>query len=390
MVKEEYFFSLELFPSLGSVMFWSRQIQKIQELWYLFYTLKGLNQILEELTSCKVSTMNDILSFIKGVDREYFEAIIVKLDSFYPELEKRLQEASVQSQCKLCYFVFDSNPPLSELIVESMQKELTSGIANNIREALPPLNGIRKIITLEEFFASFWISDWENIIKNSSTFDSIYNLLCNDFKKWELDNVTKNLAEALLKMDTKCLITQKGASTYRLYGVIKRAQELGLDVKPLVSGIIQSDVYTLRELFLIQKRREVEGHEEPRSAFLFGLNGITSMAEELELKVDLLIENLSKFTTAELKDLFLHCDLEVINQFLSQPATQNPSSCLNIIKKVGDNVWSDLISSFLSNHEQDIETEIKQVYRLFWNIYRYNKSSAKRISERTRHPFVRI
>jgi len=384
MVEKNYFFSLSLFPLLSEVTIWMGQTQKIQDILY-YIKGKGINKILRELSRYKISIINSILSEIYKIDRRYVEIIEKDLDKFYHNLEKSLQMASITTQCELCFRVSFVNLPLSKTIIDNIQKELKSGTANKISKALPALNGISKVITLRDFFASFQVSDWEIIIKNSTTFDSIYHLLCENLKRWEIDNAASNLAEALLKMDIQYLITQKGCSTYRLYGIIDRAKKLGLDVLPLVNCIIQSDVQILRELFLTQKKRDAEGiHEEPISAFLLGINGITDIAEkDLELSVALLIENLSKLSEEELNELFSQHDLKIINYFLSKPATQNILSCLRIIRKIDDSTWSQLITSSLLNYKQEKE----QAFWLLWNIYRYDKSITKNIVKINKHLF---
>lgn len=268
--------------------------------------------------------------------------------------------------------------PFSRLILKIIEDKLKSGTASNVKRNLPFLNGIHKIITLEEFFATFRVSSWKQIISNSSTFDSIYHLLCDVFKKWKLENAAKNLGKALIEIGTEFLIMQKHASAYRLYGIIRRIRELGLDIRPLVEGVIRSDVDTLRQLFLIQKsRQEKLMHGEPTGAFLFGLSGIRKIAEEIHLRESSLIKNISNFTEAELKELFCnYCDEKVANFFLSKTATQDPLSCLRIIEKVGSDTWAHIITSALSDYRR-----MNQAFWLLWNIYRYDKPLARQIAQ---------
>jgi len=386
MVEKELFFSLAYFPVISQAMIEHKHREK--EIWSCIKN-KGLNWIMSEIFLCKISALTKLLLIIKRLERELFEMTVYELNKVPQKLEKNLQEASIKSLCWLCYIVFFAYPesewgPLSRLILKIIEDKLKSGTANNVKHNLPFLNGIHKIITLEEFFARFQVSNWKQIVSNSPTFDSIYHLLCDVSKKWKLESAAKNLGKALIEIGTEFLIMRKEASAYRLYGAVKRIRELGLDIRPLVEGVIESDVNTLRQLFLIQKsRQEKLMHGEPKGAFLFGLNGIWEIAKEIHLHRCLLIENISNFTEAELKELFCnYCDEKVINFFLSKTATHDPLSCLRIIEKVGGDTWAHIITSALLNYRR-----MNEAFWLLWNIYRYDKTLAKQLAQETKGEF---
>jgi hypothetical protein len=245
-------------------------------------------------------------------------------------------------------------------------------------------NLILNMVKREYFFSFFEPSHWEEIIRNSSTFDSIYRLICNKLEERRLDDITRNLTEVILQMDMDYLIDHKNPSTYRLYAIITKGGEMGLDTTHFLSEIIQLDIESLRKLFSIQKGRRMEVHGEPKGAYLLGLNGITDIARDHSIKIAPLIENLSEFKRKELRDLLLnYTDLKVINYFLSQPATQNPKSTQEIIKRAGDDVWINYLRLNLTKGTKKKEP----AFWLLWNIYRYDKEKAKLYAQSTKELF---
>ena len=380
MVEEDYFFSLSSFCYFSQFLIWAGQKQKVKEIWY-YVQRKNTDQIIREMTSLRISLVNNFLIIAKEMDQGYFDSVAKGLVP--RDLETNLQEASIESLCTLCSIVFESNPQLVASIIMTMLKRLKSASARDITRALTPLSKIQGIVTLEEFFDSFVRSDWENIITNSSTFDSICHLLCEGFKKRGVYRASRNLAETLLSFGMEYLMTEKEGSLYRLYHIITRVNELSLDVTPFVNWVIQLDVNMLRNLIFIQKQRDAEGwHEEPRSSFLLGLNGIAQIAQKRGLKTSSLIRNIGQLETDRLVDLFSDCDLKVVNFFFSQIAQEDPASCAKIVEK-GSSIWSDLVNSTLSEESQGKE----QAYWFLWNIYRYNKYTAMNIAQNAKHLF---
>jgi len=402
MVQKEHFVTLESLTMILRLLRELRQEPKADDVW--FYVLrKTPQQTAEQLSTCPVQTISDFLLLAKGLDLTYFDAVGGALSLWLTNLEKTLQRASVANCCRLCHIVFDAyekerstadsgriahlvssggldtRTQVAWFILDVIEKRIKSGSARNVTRSLPPLNGIRSV-TLTDFFKSFNIIDWKTIIGNSVSFDSVYHLVREEFKKWRLEDASRVFLRGLFETDLETLVTQKGATTYRLHGICVRAQELNMDFSSFARKIVGSSVGLLRQMFHVQKQRELARSDERKSGFLLGLNGIVDLARKKNLELDLAsyVKNLSLFEAVDLEELFSFCDLEVINFFLSVPGPKNPEACSRIIKGSGHGTWLSCIN-LVGNDTQ----RWKHVFWLIWNIYRYDASLASKLAKDT-------
>lgn len=400
MAETGYFFSLSLLPSLSKTLIAAYQGEKEEDVVQSLLQ-KDADRILHELASSHLSAINDFLSFLwKRVGWVRFKEVVKKIDVRDSKLA-RYKESTVQRKCDLCFLISYANMPMSKLIVKDMQKQLKETSASNIRKVLRNLSGIQGVgvVTLEEFFDSFLTSDWEKIIRNSSTIVPVFHLLHFDFSKQKssLRKTAVSLSEAFMKSNLTDLITQKKADLYALAGIIKAAHELNLETKTLVESILSADAKILKPLYLNEKKREMiwatekerlaavkREYEVPKGAFLAALNRIAIIAGEdaekdpqINQKIASLVGTLAKFEAEDLRDIFR--DIKSVNYFFPNPAPKAPDACRSIMKKIGFDAWFGLIQSAL----RDEEAEKQYAFWLLWNIYRFDESLAKRLSEKS-------
>jgi len=145
------------------------------------------------------------------------------------------------------------------------------------------------------------------------------------------------------------------------------------------------------EVFLSDReaKAQEEEYQIPKGAFLAGLSGIAYVASkraekepEINQKIASLVGRLAEFETSDLKDVFR--DVGSVNFFLSQPATKAPGTCSSILKKIGSDLWLDLIQSTL----RDGKVKKEQAFWLLWNIYRYDEPLAKQLAQKSVNLFA--
>lgn len=400
MVETDYFFSLSLLPSLSKTLIAAYQGEKEQDIVQSLLR-KEADQILHELAGSHLSAISDFLSFLwKRGGWVRFKEVVKKIDVRDSRLA-RYKESTAQSKCDLCFLISYANMPMSKLIVKDMQKQLKETSASNIRKVLRNISGIQGVgvVTLEEFFDSFLTSDWGRIIRNSSTIVPIFHLLHFDFSKQKpsLRKTAVSLSEAFMKSDLADLVAQKEADLYALAGIIEAARELNLETKTLVESILCADSKILKSLYLNEKKRGAiwttekerlaavkREYKIPKGAFLAALNRIAIMASEdaekdsqINQKIASLVGTLAKFEAEDLRDIFR--DVKSVNYFFPNPAPKAQDACRSIMKKIGFDAWFGLIQSAL----RDEEVEKQYAFWLLWNIYRFDESLAKRLSEKS-------
>lgn len=390
MIEENRFFSLSLLPSLSRTLITARQAEKEQDIVQSLLQ-KGPDQMLHELSGCRIPVINTFLSFLEKRNSIRFKALAERIDIRDRKLA-RWHESAVQSKCKLCLLISGPNPSMSKLIVEDVKEQLKRGAASNVRCALGYFSKIRQIVNMEEFLGTFSTSDWENILRESPTLMPIFRLLDDFCKIWHLRRPSALLAQVLVKSDLKYLVYHKEADLYGLKGVIDAAHKLNVETKPLEDSILGADDKTLRFLYLNGKKREAKWaqtkeYEPPRGAFLAGLNGISINASkraakepQINQKIASFVGKLAKLEASDLKDIFR--EVHSVNYFLPHPATKAPDACLSIMKKIGSEAWLDLIQSTLRDGKAK-----EDAFWLLWNIYRYNESLAKQLAERSANLF---
>lgn len=401
MVETGYFFSLSLLPSLSRTLIAAYQAEKEQDIVRILMQEEA-DRMLQELSSSRISALNHFLSFIWDRDRNRFFEVTRRIDVRDSKLA-RYKESTVQKKRELCFLISYANMPMSKLIVEDMQKQLKESAADSIRRVVDGFaHQMRRIVGSEEFFESFQTSDWENIIRNSSTIIPIFHLLRSDFKHRGLRKAAVSFSQAFVKSDLKDLVSQKGAGLYALAGIIDEAHDLNVETKTLVESILCADYDILKSLYLNEKKREARWVAEkerltavereykiPKGAFMQGLTRIAINASEhaetdlgINQKIASLLDTLAKFEASDLRDMFR--DIKSVNYFFPHLASKAPKACRSIMKKIGFDVWLGLIQSTL----RDEKMEKQQAFWLLWNIFRYDESLAKKLAKKSTHIFL--
>lgn len=390
MTETRYFFPLSLLPSFSETLIVACQQEKEQDIVQSLLR-ENAEEMLRELSSSHIPTINGFLSFLWNRDRNRFFEVARRIDVRDSKLA-RYKESSVQAKCELCFLVSFANISMSDLIVEDLQKQLKDGTANMIHRALPMIkNRIRRVITLEKFFDGFTTDDWERIIENSSTLSSIFRLFATDLRR-NLQEASVRVARIVTRSNLTYFVRDKNADLYALRGVINAAYDLEVDPKTLIESIIRADEKTLKSFHSNGKKREVSWSEEQKklveAAFLVGLNGIVMRAvinsendplikHETDQRIAALFGTLAKFESKDLKEIFR--DVESINYFFYHLSWRAPDACRSILKKIGFDAWLHLFQSALRKEK----LEMKDAFWLLWNIFRYDEVLARRLIEQS-------